>query len=53
MEPGTPAPTTGVYRELGGREAHVKQGDPLPPGPNGDTKWYLVHEIDDSWMLVG
>ena len=53
MEPGTPAPGSGVYRDLySGCEAHVRQGDPLPVGPGPEAKWFLVHAIDDSWMLV-
>ncbi len=55
METGTPAPETGIYRDLySGCEAHVQQGAALPPGPsNADAKWFLVHALDDSWMVAG
>lgn len=52
MEPKA-APDSGVYRGLfSGCEARVGQGDPLPYGPGYEATWFVVHTVDESWMLI-
>lgn len=42
ITPGTPAPSSGQYKPVGGgNEVTVPKGHRLPPGPKG-TKWVNV-----------
>ena len=42
-KPGTPAPTSGQYRPVGGgAEVTVPKGHRLPPGPHKGTTWVNV-----------
>lgn len=53
FSPGTPAPRSGLYREVGlqgnkvGKPVTVARGDPLPPAGDGGT-WTLVEDVHEA-----
>ncbi len=48
LSPGTPAPVSGIYEQVGprggrtGEEADSTRGKPLPPTEKAGTKWVLT-----------
>ncbi len=48
LPPGTPAPTSGIYEQVGprggrtGEEADSTRGKPLPPTEKAGIKWVLT-----------
>ncbi len=48
LPPGTPAPKSGIYEQLGprggrtGEEADSTRGKPLPPTDRSGNTWHLV-----------
>ena len=43
VTPGTPAPTSGIWKRTDGMEAAISQGDRLPPGREGHhDKWHVT-----------